>query len=117
MYEVVQRVFQGVLVRPGVFKGVCGVPRPVHRMHAASRTCALVRGFSPSVDETHTPKVHGFELNASAVADAKRNAADNGIANATFHLGDLSKAAIAQLSAVPSPETHALVTVLEVGGA
>ena len=24
-------------------------------------------------------KVHGFELNASAVADAKRNAADNGI--------------------------------------
>eukprot|EP00793_Prasinoderma_coloniale_P003120 PRCOL_00006587-RA len=49
-------------------------------------------------------EVHGFELSASAVEDANKNAADNGITNATFHLGDLGSAMKDLDNALPNPD-------------
>ena len=48
--------------------------------------------------------VYGFESTASSVADAKRNAEVNGISNATFVHGDLTKMAAMMGKQYPSPD-------------
>jgi len=49
-------------------------------------------------------EVHGFDVSSSAVADARRNAERNGIANAHFHEGDLEKMAARLAADVPRPD-------------
>ncbi len=48
--------------------------------------------------------VYGFESTASSVADARRNAEVNGISNATFVHGDLTKVAALMGKKYPSPD-------------
>ncbi|DBA93372.1 TPA: hypothetical protein ACH3X2_003645 [Trebouxia sp. C0005] len=48
--------------------------------------------------------VYGFESTASSVADARRNANVNGISNATFVHGDLTKVAAMMGQQYPSPD-------------
>jgi 23S rRNA (uracil-5-)-methyltransferase RumA len=49
-------------------------------------------------------ELHGWEASASAVADARANAAANGIRHATFHAGDLAKLGGAIGASVPKPD-------------
>ena len=48
--------------------------------------------------------VYGFESTSSSVADARRNAEVNGISNATFVLGDLTKVAAMMGKQYPNPD-------------
>ncbi len=48
--------------------------------------------------------VYGFESTASSVADARRNAEVNGISNATFVHGDLTKVAAMMGKQYPNPD-------------
>ncbi len=48
--------------------------------------------------------VYGFESTASSVADARRNAEANGISNATFVHGDLTKVAAMMGQQYPNPD-------------
>ncbi len=52
--------------------------------------------------------LHGWEACPSAVADARDNAAANGIANATFHAGDLARLGAELGRAVPAPDVIVL---------
>ena len=52
----------------------------------------------------HCLHVYGFEVAASSVADAKRNAAINNTTNATFLQGDLTKAAAVLGKQYPRPD-------------
>lgn len=49
-------------------------------------------------------EVHGFELVASAVEDARRNALANGLSNVTFTEGDVMAAMIAETPPAPKPD-------------
>jgi tRNA/tmRNA/rRNA uracil-C5-methylase (TrmA/RlmC/RlmD family) len=48
--------------------------------------------------------VYGFESTASSVVDARRNAEVNGISNATFVHGDLTKVAAMMGKQYPNPD-------------
>jgi len=48
--------------------------------------------------------VYGFESTASSVVDARRNAQVNGISNATFVHGDLTKVAAMMGKQYPNPD-------------
>ena len=48
--------------------------------------------------------VYGFEVSASSVADARRNAEVNGISNATFVHGDLTQVAATMGKKYPGPD-------------
>lgn len=48
--------------------------------------------------------MYGFEVSASSVADARRNAEVNGIPNATFVHGDLTEVAATMGKKYPNPD-------------
>ena len=52
--------------------------------------------------------VVGIERVEAAVEDARRNAAENGIANASFHAGDVPELLAGELSGLPTPDVAVL---------